>query len=290
METKTDLAIVLKTVTFEERHRIVTGLTAEHGRISCVARNSIQSRRFGGSLEPFSAAQWQWVEKEGSDLGRLDSAEIKRSYEGLRKSFEKLAMASSLSEILLRVAPEHEPCPDLFRLHSNALALVEEGSDPAPGAPPDLKLLNFYLGKLLQWSGNQPQILRCLSCETPLENVPCESALTWSIAEAAWRCHSCRGSESAHVRRREGVAFQHTLIRVMPTAIRDLVFALENPIRKAMESAHAGKEEHRGLFTLMEALMLYHIPGFDQTPLKSLRFVREPTLLEPGSHPTFGPA
>lgn len=275
METRTDTAIVLKSVAFEERHRIVTGITASHGRVSAVARNSIQSRRFGGTLEPFAASEWTWVDKEGSELGRLDRAEIKRSYEGIRKSFEKLALASALNEILLRVAPEREPCPELFRLHSNALAIIEESPEPAPLAPPDLKLLNFYMGKVLQWSGNQPQILRCLNCERSLDELPTDVAMTWTIPEAAWVCHVCRASDSAHVQGREGVSFQHSLLRVAPTAARDLRIALENPLRKALEMAHGTAEEHRGLFALMEALMVYHIPGFDQAPMKSLRFLRE---------------
>jgi DNA repair protein RecO len=283
MVTETDTAIVLKSVVFEERHRIVTGITAEHGRVSAVARNSVSSRRYGGALEPFTASEWVWVDKEGSELGRLDRAEIKRSYDGIRRSFEKLALASSLNEILLRVAPEREPCPELFRLHSNALALIEEAAEPPPGTPADLKLINYYFAKVLQWSGNQPQIMRCMNCERSLDDVPNEIAMTWTIPEASWVCHFCRKGDSTHVQGREGVSFQHSLLRVMQRAARDLRNALTLPLRKTLELSQGSLEEHRELFSLMEALMIYHIPGFDQAPLKSLRFLKEPTgnLIKP---------
>jgi len=50
-----DLAIVLRAVPYEERHRIVTALTEHHGKITGMAKNAIQSRRFGGCLETFTA-------------------------------------------------------------------------------------------------------------------------------------------------------------------------------------------------------------------------------------------
>src|SRR5687768_422160 len=137
MQHKQDLAIVLRTVVFEERHRIVTALTENHGRISALARNSIQSRRFGGSLEPFTAADWRFVEtRPGADLFRLEEANTRRGFENLRKDFERLSMASLFNELMLKLAPEHEPCPDLFRMHANALAVLDE----MPGQGADLSL------------------------------------------------------------------------------------------------------------------------------------------------------
>src|SRR5688572_25025319 len=126
MEPKRDLAIILKSIVFEERHRIVTALTENHGLVSALARNSIQSRRFGGSLEPFTASEWFFVGKPGAELFSIREAHVKRSYEGLRKSFERLSMASVFNELMMRLAPQHEPCPELFRMHSNALAALEE--------------------------------------------------------------------------------------------------------------------------------------------------------------------
>ena len=158
MQQKRDLAIVLRSIAYEERHRIVTALTEQQGVISAMARNAINSRRFGGALELFSASEWMYVEKPGADLHRLEQAQIRRSFEGLRKDFGRLSMASVFSELILRIAPKHEPCPELFRLHSNALACLEETPLIPPQAGGDIALLNGYLTKILQWSGSQPQI------------------------------------------------------------------------------------------------------------------------------------
>src|SRR5262249_45008753 len=111
MERKKDLAIVLRWVPYEDRHRVVTALTENHGRISALARNSIQSRRFGGALEPFAASEWHFVERPGAELYRVEEAQIRRGFEDLRKDFDRLSLASLLNEIILKLTHEREPCP-----------------------------------------------------------------------------------------------------------------------------------------------------------------------------------
>src|ERR1700746_1867792 len=104
---KRDLAIVLRSIAYEERHRIVTALTENHGQISAMARNAIHARGFGGPLDLFAASEWLFVDKPGADLARLDEAQIRRSFEGIHKDFEKLSLASVFSEFMLRVAPKN---------------------------------------------------------------------------------------------------------------------------------------------------------------------------------------
>ena len=289
MQPERDLAIILKTVIYEERHRIVTALTENHGVISALARNSIQSRRFGGTLEPFTASEWLFAQKPGADLARLEEASIRRSFEGLRADFERLSIASVMNEMMLRTAPRYEPCPDLFRLHSNALAWLEDevgtlrAASPSPAlrpAPPpgtvsgeDLSLLNGYLTKLLQWSGNQPQLGACMSCAIPIQRLSPEASLTCIVADAGWICPECRTHETRHVRDREGQYFSHAHLKLTPGAVRDFHQSLSLPIRQIPSSSQASRVEHLALFRFLEALFVYHMPGYERAPLKSLRFL-----------------
>jgi DNA repair protein RecO len=272
MEKKRDLAITLRAVAFEERHRIVTAITENHGQISALARNSIQSRRFGGTLEPFTAAEWYFSEKPGAELVSLEEATVRRSFDGLRGNFERLSLASVFNELLLRLAPQRQPCPELFKLHSNALALLEEGA-------PDLELLpilNAYLAKLLQWSGNQPRIHLCFQCRTPIQNLSPTESLTCLIEEAAWICSNCRAGSTTHITRLSSQKqgnFQEKFFRVAPLAIHDLSIGMESPIRKVPEVSLASKSEHEELFRYLEALFIFHIPGFDREPLRALKFL-----------------
>ncbi len=279
-----DLAIILRSIAYQERHRIVTALTEQHGLVSAIARNAIQSRRFGGTLEVFAASEWFYTTKPGAELWALQEARIRRPFEGLRVDFERMSLASAMSELMLRIAPQHQVAPELFKLHSNALATLEELPQGA-GAP--VSLLNAYVAKLLQWSGHQPQIQRCLGCEISLDTVVKSSTggiraeLTGVVGDAGWVCESCRSKDTLHVRERGDQGFHATAIRLTPLTILDFHTSLATPIRQIAEGAHASGEEHRELFRFLEALLIYHVPGFDKTPIKSLRFLEIESNLSP---------
>jgi DNA repair protein RecO len=282
MLQKRDLAIVLRSIPFEERHRVVTALTEHHGQISGLARNSIQSRRFGGTLDLFTASEWLFVEKPGAELVRLDEAQIKRSFEGIRNDFERLSLASIFSEFMIRVAPKNEACPDLFRLHSNALATLEELTDNSS----NLKLLNGYLAKLLQWSGNQPQLQRCHDCQKPLNEMNDDSELSCLITDAAWICPHCRSQGTKHISGQGQVGFQTAQIRVSPLAMIDFLMSLVSPIRQIPTHSQASLDDHKKLFSFIEALFVYHLQGFDKKPMNGLRFLGlESNLLLPSTNP-----
>ena len=272
METVQDLAIVLKSIRYQDRHRIVTALTENHGQISALARNSIQSKRFGGTLDLFAASRWTFTRRPNATLHQLTEASIKQPFEGLRKDFHKLSLASVLTEFLLIMTPPQEACPELFKLHSNALWILEEiDFKDRPGAP--LALLNIYLIKLLQWSGNQPPLDNCAQCGKLLSQEVAEQnfQLHGLLENGGWSCRNCGGSRTYLLDAR---------------ALQEVQLGLSQPLRKTLETVHTSEENHRHLFRFLEAFFLYHIPGFDQHPLKSLRFLGlESSLPLPGANP-----
>lgn len=265
MEPQRELAIVLKVVPFQDRHRIVTAITENHGKITALARNSVQSRRFGGTLEPFAASLWHMTLSPGAELWTLTQAESRRSYEGLRKSFELLALASTFNELLLRMAPQNQAAPELLKLHANALAAVEESGKP------ELCYLNAYLAKVLQWGGCQPRAGVCKTCDRALADLSMDESLSCLVEDAAWLCPNCRPTQTKHLQ--AGVASAGGL-RISAAAMRDLEGFLHVPIRQVPLHAHAGEKGARELLEYLEKLCAYHLPGLDRTPLKSLAFLR----------------
>ncbi len=251
---------------------MVTAITESHGRISALARNCVQSRRFGGALDLFTASEWQLAQRsEAAELFQLQEARTLKSHEGIRSDFFRMAMASLLSELMLRVAPERESCVDLFKLHANALSALEEFSEQAP----PISFLNGYLAKLLQWSGNQPRLQQCLGCSRTLPSLWQEEGtfrLAVIVQEAGWICESCRRSSVLHVRHRsesQGIE----MLEVGADAMADFFMSLVTPIRQVPATAHASDASHRELFRVLDALMIYHVPGFDRLPLNSLKFL-----------------
>lgn len=273
MEKKKDLAIILRTVPYQERHRIITALTENHGKISAIAKNSIHSRRFGASLEAFTASEWHFTERQGTELYHLDEVSHRRSFENIRKDFERLSLASLFNELMLRSAPERAPCEDLFRLHANALALLDE----APGSGIYTAWMNSYLGKLLLLSGSQPQLENCFHCQTTLDELthkPEPQFLFGLIVESGWICQRCR--------RTLQTTTSPSRIQELPIqAVKDWVTLLEIPIRQCVDAVRATEEEHRTLFLFLEALLIYHLPGFGERGFKSLRFLGLKSNLPP---------
>lgn len=263
MQALEDLAIVLRVTLYQDRHRVITALTEGHGQISVLAKNAVQSRRFGGALELFTASSWNFTHTPGSEFYHLSEAHPKESFAGIRTRFEKLALASAFNEIMIKLAPLNEACPDLFRLHANALSTL---ATLAPSSESEMKLLNAYLAKILQWSGHQPAFQFCMQCQKSLNDVSSQQRVFCSVPDAGWIC--CQPD--------------HSLIPVSPLALQDFLTSLRIPIRQIPVQAKASEEAHRELFRFLESLLIYHVPGFDRHPLKSLRFLELESNLPPG--------
>jgi len=263
MENRRELAIVLRAVAYEERHRVVTALTEQHGRITALARNAIQSRRFGGCLDLFTASEWRWAERPGAELMRLEGTEFRRAFDGIRKDFDRLTLASWFSELMLRLAPERTPAPELFRLHANALHGLDEFAAPW-SAELTARAASIYLGKLMQLFGTQPRLHECMGCRTPLETQAPEATLRFQIEDAAWTCPHC-SSPSAPGNLSRRADFAERFIAVPANEVQGFVRQLSLPFRKALDLEAGGGT----LFHAIHALFAFHVPGYDRDRLAS---------------------
>jgi DNA repair protein RecO len=278
MQYQRDLAIVLRSIPYEDRHRIVSALTVENGQVRALAKNSIQSRRFGSSLELLTASDWTYTLKPSSELCVLTETQIRESFHPLRNEFGCFALASIFSELMLKLAPHYEACPDLFKLHANALATLSALASSIQQSPTleskQVVLLNAYLVKILHWNGTKPKLHACLQCDMTLDQLSeLSETLTCVIESAGWICPSCRAHNTSYL--------QNWVFRLTPTVIRDLQGYLCLSIRETLTHTHATHQEHQELFRFLEALFAYHLPGFDQIPLKGLRFLHLESNFQP---------
>ena len=279
MQVSQDLAIILRKIRYEDRHLIVTALTENHGVLTAMARNAIQSRRFGPALELFAASTWQFSEKnqghhEDRPLHFLKEALPRRTFEGIRSDFSRLSVASAVNEIVLRAAHSGEKSGELFKLYSNTLAAIEEMDADRN----DALLLDLFLLRILYWFGCQPQLDHCETCKKTLSEFNRDEKASPLIAQAGWICEQCREVATGHLRKENFSFSQHRLERFSLEALAELALTRTFPIRKAFETLSksptpTAKTEHQKLFGYLFAVLTYHVPGFDRTPLKSLRFL-----------------
>ncbi|HEY0254058.1 MAG TPA: DNA repair protein RecO, partial [Kofleriaceae bacterium] len=107
-----ELGVVLRTTPLRESDLLVQLLTAEHGRISAVARGGRKSqRRFAGSLQLLVLGRYQLGRPPRGDLWHLDHADIVREWNVLASDVIAVAHASYIAELAGALLPPETPEP-----------------------------------------------------------------------------------------------------------------------------------------------------------------------------------
>jgi DNA repair protein RecO len=261
-----ELCYVLKTHPYKERDVIAVLFSEKRGKFSGIARNGVQSRRFGGCLNLFTCSEFELdpktvrlSEMRDEALVQVLSAKVKHAPGGLSESFERLSGASALNELVLRIIPDRKPAPELFRLYANALLALPE-QDPEEA----LRVVNAFVLKLTQWLGVQPQLTRCMTCQKALNEVEGETVFA-EITKGAWICQGCSGS---------GVLADRGAGGLTKSVILDAYHSMLQPIRKI--DFVASPKEHEQLLEFLERHLQYHVPGLDRAPISSFRFLKSP--------------
>lgn len=156
-------AIVLRRQDLGEADRILTLLTAEHGKRRVVAKGARRTAsKIAGHLEPFSAARLLLARTRGLDI--VSQAESIEPFPHLRTREIAIATAGYLAELVDRLLPDEEPHEDSWELLFASLRLLDEGRDPT------IVARVFELG-LVGQLGYRPELYRCLACGRELEPV-----------------------------------------------------------------------------------------------------------------------
>jgi DNA repair protein RecO (recombination protein O) len=178
-------AIVLRTVDYGERDRIVTLLTRERGKLSAFARGARASRRrFAGVLEPFHLLSAEIAER-GGDLWSLESASVEEAFGGVRGDLLRIACASYAVELAAELVRDAQPHEDLFdTLHAYLGRL-----GAAAARPWDLRAFELHA---LRAAGLEPALDACARCGEP----PGEGPARFDPAQGGVLCPACRGTAS----------------------------------------------------------------------------------------------
>jgi DNA repair protein RecO (recombination protein O) len=121
---------VLRAQPLGESDRIVTFLGRGVGKLRAVAKGARRSRRrFGTNLELLSRVRLAWFEKEGQDLGRIESADLLESFYDLQADPLRGAVLACFAEISDAFAREQQEEDAFYRLLLAVLRAVRDGVD-----------------------------------------------------------------------------------------------------------------------------------------------------------------
>jgi DNA repair protein RecO (recombination protein O) len=123
-------AIVLRSQALGESDRIVTFLARGQGKVRAVAKGARRSRRrFGTNLELLSRVRLAWFEREGQDLGRIESADLLEPFFDLQADPLRGAALACFAEVADAFAREQQEDDAFFRLLLAVLRAVRDGLD-----------------------------------------------------------------------------------------------------------------------------------------------------------------
>jgi DNA repair protein RecO (recombination protein O) len=164
-------AFVLRTRPFGESDRIVTLITEQHGKVAGIAKGAKNSRRrFGGTLEPFVRVRVVFRQRPHTELAFLLRCELLGVLRAFTRDLDRFAAGSYVLELTDRMVLAHEPGREVYRLVSEALALLDGG------APIEPVLRGFEL-HLLAATGYAPALDRCRACGAAADGAPVYLAL-----------------------------------------------------------------------------------------------------------------
>lgn len=176
-------AVLLRAVAYGESDRIVTLLSADHGRVSAIARGARRSaKRFAGSLEPYALIEVELALGKG-ELGRLQEARLVRAFPGILRDLGRMSVAAAGLELVRLATPAHEP-PD-----PRLLPAVTRFFELAEGSASEELRLAFAL-RLFALVGLAPNFEHCGRCSRP---APEGRAALFDASLGAIVCRACGG-------------------------------------------------------------------------------------------------
>lgn len=154
-----DQAICIRVIDFSETSQVVTFFTAEHGKLSAVAKGSKRHRSaFQGPIEVFTYGQIVFVDRPNAQLVTL--TELAGKFDlvmGLSRSLLAYNAAVLSAELVDRFSKDRDPHPGLYDTFLACLRQILELNKALVG------LIAFEL-ELLRHVGMQPVLDRCGNC------------------------------------------------------------------------------------------------------------------------------
>ena len=176
-------AIVLTTLRYGETSKIARLATRDLGVQSAIAKGALRPRsKFGTALHLLSEGHATLLLARSGDLHTLTQFDPRHVWTGLGTRLDRFAVASLLSELMLRFAPA-TPHPESYDLFRDALAVLEAA--PAAAVEP---LGLRALWRLVAVLGFAPSLVVCARDGAPL---PEDAVVCFSAGDGGILCARC---------------------------------------------------------------------------------------------------
>jgi DNA repair protein RecO (recombination protein O) len=238
-------AIVLRTRNLGEADKILTLFTESRGKVSAVARGSRRPRNhLMGVSQPFTHSAFLIF--RGRNLDSISQGTIIDAWLYLREDLLKMAYASYMVELVDRLTEEYDPNEKVYSLLvATFRQLKTDGLE--------MRLTRFFELNFLRLIGIEPQLERCVGCDSIL--TANSEKLCFSPREGGALWSACQRTRTDALPLSLG-AYQ--VMRWLATADIARLAVLQMP-----KTVEAEVEE------MLRNFIYFHL----QRPLKSLEFL-----------------
>ena len=182
------MGICLKTVDYSETSQVVSFLTRNAGIVNLMGKGTKRPKsKSGGAIDLLTEGEVIFSQKNPETLGLLIEFSETVSRTPLRRDAHKLNASLYMIELVGKMLPEGDPHPPVFDLLHNALQRLTQSDSPVEA------VLAFIQWRFLRHIGLLGELNTCVSCRTPVMEIPANSELYFSSQQGGILCPSCHG-------------------------------------------------------------------------------------------------
>lgn len=178
--------IVLSENNMGDYDKMLTILTPNFGKISCVAKGARRPKSAllaGTQLFCFG----EYLVYQGTSTYHINSCETIEMFYKIRTDLDKLKYAIHLNKIVLDVTDENQNCYNILQLYLNALYMIAQTDKDKEF------IVSVFKLRLLSLLGFTPRITACVNCNEK------ESLHYFSIRDNGFKCEACSRQDKSSI-------------------------------------------------------------------------------------------
>lgn len=178
--------VVLSESNMGDFDKMLTILTPNFGKISCVAKGARRPRSAllaGSQIFCFG----EYLMYKGTNTYHINSVEPIEVFYNIRTDLDKLNVAVHINKIVQDVTGENQNCFNIMQLLLNTLYVISETDKDL-----DLVLSIFKL-RLLSILGFRPNVNECVSCKQK------EDLIYFSLRDNGVKCSACGKQDKSSI-------------------------------------------------------------------------------------------
>ena len=178
--------VVLSESNMGDFDKMLTILTPNFGKISCVAKGARRPRSAllaGSQIFCFG----EYLMYKGTNTYHINSVEPIEVFYNIRTDLDKLNVAVHINKIVQEVTGENQNCFNIMQLLLNTLYVISETDKNL-----DLVLSTFKL-RLLSILGFRPNVNECVNCKGK------EDLIYFSLRDNGVKCKNCGKQDKSSI-------------------------------------------------------------------------------------------